>query len=259
MPKVANKSRNPLIKWVLLTTSLVVLVAIGFLGYKYYEDYRANKVYSSNETITFPDFKLYITKAEFNPVTLPLSEASLAKYGGIDKQENCKALSKKPTWDMIEGQWYNYGPSDYNVCVRRNNSRDVINEYTKSNNQLVVNYKISALNNVDTKDLKMELIPESGRELLKQEDIFAGNQFFREGGAQYVDSVYGKLGAPGPVYTPEHENSLYEMYQASKLGKDINKGLERTGYIYADIRKSESSVDLKVTYKGNTRLVRITR
>ncbi len=262
--KKANKdsSKKSLLKWILLGVAVVLLGVGGYFGYKYYQDYQANKVYSVGETVGLSDFKVDITKAEFKPVDLPIDKESVAKYGTLEKHEDCESQSKENTWwrawdNDPDAPWAQTGPSDFNICVRRNNSRDIINEYTKANSQLVVDYKITALNNVDTSKLKIELIPDSGRKLGEKVESFNANQFFPNG-AQYKAPELASL-APGAMYTSESRYNPYESYKASDLGDDINKGLERTGYIYTDIRNSENNVDVKITYNGETRLVRITR
>ena len=269
--KKANKdsSKKSLLKWIILGVAVVLLGVGGYFGYKYYQDYQANKVYSVGETVGLSDFKVDITKAEFKPVDLPIDKESVAKYGTLEKQEDCESQSKENTWwrawdNDPDAPWVQLGPSDFNICVRRNNSRDIINEYSKANSQLVVDYKITAKNNVNTSELKIELVPDSGRKLGEQVDSFNANQFFPNGAQRKIDVP----GVSGQVYTSDSYFSdgktkaftePYKPYYASDLGNDINKGLERTGYAYTDIRNSENSVDVKITYKGETRLVRISR
>lgn len=255
--KSKSSNKSLITKWVLLVVVLIAAGAGGYLCYKYYQDYRANKVYSVGETVSFPDLKIDITKTEFKPVDLPLDKKSIAKYGDLEKREDCDSMSKEQTWNFESYRstgWMQYGPSDYNICVRRNNSRDEISKYTNENKQLVIDYKITAADNINTSKLRLELIPDSGRELGQQVNMFNANQFF-ENSAQRKIQIEG---APGPVYTDEWLQE-YKPYHESKIGGDINKGLERTGYIYTDIRNSEHSVDVKITYKGDTRIVRVTR
>lgn len=245
-------------KWIVLGLVIVLLGVGGYFGYKYYQDYQANKVYSVNEAVGFPNFEIKVTKAEFKPVDLPIDEKAVEKYGAINKKEDCDKESKNSTWWNQVGDWNQYGPSDFNICIRRNNSRDEINKYSSENQQLVVDYKIVATNNVNTSDLKIELITDSGRELGKQVNTFNANQFFPNGAQEKDVLDWSIAGAPGPVYTDEWPQE-YKPYHKSDIGGDINKGLERTGYLYTDIRNSENSVDLKVTYNSQTRLVRINK
>lgn len=259
---MANKKKSSIIKWIIISVAIVALGVGGFFGYKAYENYLANKIYAPNENVGFPDFDVKVTKAEFKAVDLPIDEKTVKKYGAIDKKENCDTQSKENTywkaWDGdINAPWVKYGPSAYNICIRRNDSRDAITNYSSENKQLVVDYTITAKNNVNAKDVSIALEPDSGRKLDKQVDAFNANQFF-ELGAQELISADFTLGAPGPVYTDEFSQK-YIPYHKSDLGGNINKGIERKGSLYADVRTSESSVDLKITYHGQTRIVRITQ
>lgn len=250
------------IKLIIFGVVVVALGVGGFFGYKTYENYLANKVYAPNENVGFPDFDVKVTKAEFKSVNLPLDKESLKTYGAIDKKENCDTLSKENTywkaWDGdINAPWVKYGPSAYNICIRRNDSRDAITKYSSENKQLVVEYTITAKNNVNVKDITIALEPDSGRKLDSKVDTFNANQFF-EFGAQYTIPDDLAIGAPGPVYTKEKSQN-YVPYNKSDLGGNINKGIDRKGSFYTDIRNSENSVDLKVTYHGQTRIVRITQ
>ena len=252
-----NARITPL-KLVLLCLIVAGLSVGGYFGYRYYQDYQAKKVYSADDTVGMRDFNIEITKADFKPVDLPIDKKVIKKHGALDEKEDCNKLSKEATWNYISYRstgWMNYGPSDFNICIRRNDSRDEINKYSSANKQLAVDYKIVAKENVNTSDLKIELIPDSGRQLNKQVDAFNANQFFSDG-AQEISTFAPD--APGRVYTDEVPQE-YKPYHKSDIGGDINKGLERNGYIYTDIRNSENSVDLKISYNSEVRIIRITR
>lgn len=258
---MANKKKSSIIKWIIISVAIVALGVGGFFGYKAYENYLATKIYAPNENVGFPDFDFKVTKAEFKAVDLPIDEKTVKKYGAIDKKENCDTQSKENTywkaWDGdINAPWVKYGPSAYNICIRRNDSRDAITKYSSENKQLVVDYTITAKNNVNAKDVSIALEPDSGRKLDKQVDAFNANQFFELGAQELISADL--LGAPGPVYTDEFSQK-YIPYHKSDLGGNINKGIERKGNLYTDIRTSESIVDLKITYHGQTRIVRITQ
>lgn len=257
---MAGKKKNSIIKWIVLGVAIVALGVGGFFGYKAYENYLANKIYAPNENVGFPDFNVKVTKAEFKTVDLPIDDETVKKYGAIDKKENCDAMSKENTywkaWDGdINAPWVKYGPSAYNICVRRNDSRDAITKYSSENKQLVVDYTITAKNNVNAKDVSIALEPDSGRKLDAQVDAFNANQFFKLGAQELIPDELNT--APGPVYTSEFKQKYVPFYK-SDLGGNINKGIERKGNLYTDIRNSESSVDLKISYRGQTRIVRIT-
>ncbi len=241
--------------WIVIGTVTVIILALGgFLGYSYYQDNQANKIYVVNETVSFPDFDLKVTKTELKPVDLPIDEEVAKKYGGLDKPENCDVFSKESTLaNFGSPELLPYGPSDYNICIRRNDSKNEIKKYSNENKQLVINYEIKALNNVSSSKLNVMLITDSGRKLDEQVNNFNANQFFN-GGEQT------KPGFLGSGYTSEIEQK-YIPYFESEIGGDINKGLSRTGYAYTDVRNTEKSLDFKLTYlkddKVNTRIVRI--
>lgn len=253
---------------VVLSIVAVIVVAIlsvgGYFGLKFYEKYQEEKIYATGDTVSFPDFDFEVTKAEFKAVNLPINKVTVKKYGDLGKHENCDTFSKEETywraWDGdVNAPWVKYGPSPYNICIRRNNSRDEINKYSSQNKQFVVNYSVAAKSNVDTSKLKVWIEADSGRQLAKKVDVFNGNQFF-EGGAQELIQPLGDI--PGEWY-PDELPQKYVPFFKSDLGGDINKGLTRTGYAYTDIRNSENSVDVKVTYKKDgkehVRLVRVTK
>lgn len=257
-----NKSTNKkkkVIKFSILCATIIVLGVAGFFGYRAYQGYLANKIYAPNDQVNFSDFTIKTTKADFKAVDLPLDDKAIAQYGGLDKQEDCDTFSKEKTWNMMAGEWYHYGPSEYNICIRRNNSRDDINKYSSENKQLTVDFSIKAKSNVNTKDVRIDLVADSGRSLGERVNLFNANQFFVDG-AQFLDkAAQSAFKAPGEVMSIEYTNEPYTPYHKSDLGGDLNTGIERKGYIYTDIRNSENSVDLKVTYHGQTRIVRISR
>lgn len=261
--KKANNKR-PIITGIAAVLVIVVVGVGGFVGLKAYQKYQEDKIYAPGDTVGFPDFDFRITKAEFKPVNLPIDEETVAKYGPLDEHENCDTFSKENTywraWDGdVNAPWVKLGPSSYNICIRRNDSRDEINKYASSNKQFVVDYSFTAKSSVDTSKLTVWIEADSGRQLAKQVDAFNANQFF-EGGAQELTDPLG--GAPAPWY-PDELPQKYIPFFKSELGGGINKGLIRSGYAYTDIRNSENSVDIKVTYKKDgkdqVRIVRVNK
>lgn len=250
----ANKdnTKKSLLKWILLGVAVVLLGIGGYFGYKYYQDYQANKVYSVGESVGLPDFEIEITKAEFKPVNLDLNKDYVKKYGDINTKENCDTFSKVKTYDIQLKA--DIGPSEYNVCNRRNPIRDSATKYIGNNSQLVIDYTIRSKGNVNSKDIQLSLTPDSGRDVTKESDLYLGG--FQNGATEEFNSV-DVLG--GITVYQLFGTQRHTSYGTSELNGDINKGLERTGYIYTDVRKSESSVDIKITHKGETRLVRISR
>lgn len=258
---MTSKRKKSIIKWIVIGVAIVALGVGGFFGYRAYQSYLENKIYSANENVSFPDFDIKVTKAEFKAVDLPIDKETVKKYGAIDKKENCDTQSKESTyWKAwggdINAPWVKYGPSAYNICIRRNDSRDAITKYSSENKQLVVDWVITAKNNVTTKDVSISLEPDSGRKLNDQVDAFNANQFFELGAQELLPETLNM--APGPVYTSELEQK-YTPYHKSDICGNINKGIERKGNLYTDIRNSENSVDLKISYHGQTRIVRFTK
>jgi len=251
-----TNSKSPL-KFIILGFAVTALSIGGYFGYKNYQNRQADKIYSVDETVSFSDFKIEVTQAEFKPIDLPTEDSAIQKYGALDEQENCDESSKEATWIAVAGDYYEDGPSDFNICIRRNNSRNEILKYSSENQQLSLDFKISALSNVDTSKLSIDLVSESGRELGSQVNEFNANQFFPNGAQEKFQFL-----APGLTYTDEWPQE-YKPYNKSDIGNNINKGLERTGYIYTDVRNSENSIDLQATYEKDgqeqTRIIRITR
>ncbi len=250
-----KSSKRSVMKWGIVSILSVALVVGGFFGLHYYKDYQADRVYSKGETISFPDFDITITKAEYKAVNYPLDSSKLNKYGDLNSPEDCESKSNDATWSKSYiRSWTQDSPSERLLCKWRNETRTDIKQYISNNSQLVVDYKITAKNNIDTSRLKIELLPDSGRSLKSPRDFVEISDILSSEGREIITMA----DAPGPVYRDSYASD-YIPYHQSKIGGDINKGLERTGHIYTDIRNSEKNVDIKITYKDQTRLVRISR
>ncbi|HEY1645272.1 MAG TPA: hypothetical protein VGF75_02705 [Candidatus Saccharimonadales bacterium] len=250
-----RNKRNPIIILVTAVVGLTLLAAGGIFSLKAYHKYQANKIYSVSQTMHYPDFSVVVTKAEAKPVNLPVQNELVKKYGGLDKDENCDTFSKASTMTHLGSpELVPYGPSDYNLCVRRNESRQEIKKYSEANRQLVVNYRIAANETVTTSQLKVQLIPDSGRKLNKQVDSFICNEFIQPSTSDFI----GIRNSNNDCYDHPFE---YNPYFQSDIGENISKGLTRSGYLYTDVRNSENSVDFILSYyhdgKNNTRTTRI--
>jgi hypothetical protein len=258
MQKISkDNTQNTPLKWAILGILSVLIVAGGYFGYKYYLENQANKLYSVGETASFPDFNFTVKKATFKPVTLDINQDYVREHGGVTVQEDCSTKSQEKTRDIDSG--LNIGPSEYNICIRRNDIRKDIEKYVQDNSQLVIDYSIHSKGNVNSKDININLTPDSGRDVTKESELYLGafqkdaiEKFFY---SKFFDgTVYQLYGTPTYFHTPYGKNSLEG---------DINKDIIRNGYIYTDIRNSENSVDFKVTYKKenktHTRIVRIHR
>lgn len=248
---IKSKGKNT-IKWLVLPVILALLVCGGlFANYKYRQNLN-DRIYSIGDSISFPDFTLSVDKPSFGAVDISIPQDKVSRYGGLDKTEDCSKYpedNNKPAdyYNSATGKWVMYNEGDWEkehptkfYCEWRNGSRHSISKYITNNQRMAVNYKLSAFNNVDSSKVNISLLPDSGRTLNANETLFD------------YDSLLSKDYAP-PF------NYAYHPYKQKELGGDINKGITRQGSITTDIRNEEQSVDLKVTYKNETRLVRITR
>lgn len=247
--------KRPIIITLTVIVALPLLTVGGILGLKAYYKHQADKIYSVGETMNYRGFNVVVTKVEAKSVRLPLKNDLVQQYGGVDKDENCDTFSKASTMTYLGSpQLVPYGPSDYNLCIRRNNSRKVIKDYSTTNRQLVVDYKITANETVSTTQLKIQLIPDDGRKLNKSDNSFICNEFMQPS----ISDFNGTRTSNTDCYDHPFE---YNPYFQSKIGENISKGLTRAGYLYTDVNNNENSVDFILTYYRNgvkdTRTVRI--
>lgn len=179
MSKQQKQSKNKHIITIIgVIVALALLTVGGVFGLKDYHKQQADKIYSVGQTMRYPGFSVEITKAEAKPVNLPIKKELVQQYGGLAKDENCATFSKASTMTYLgTPQAVPYGPSDYNLCVRRNDSRKAIKQYSEENRQLVVDYKITANDAMSTSQVKVQLIPDSGRRLNEQVDSLNCNEF----------------------------------------------------------------------------------
>lgn len=244
-----RSSKKPILITVTVIVGLALLTVASFFGLKAYNKHQADKIYSVGETMHYPDFNLVVTKVEVKPVNLPVKADLVKKYGGLDTPENCDAASKTQ-----KTEWYGVykapGVSDYNLCIRRNSSSQDIKNYSAANRQLVLDYKIIANDTVSTKDIKIRLIPDSGRNPTERVDQFNGNEFM-------IDR-YSELGG---AILETAETYDYIPYYRSEIGENISKGITRPGYLYTDVRNTEKTADFILSYfhdgKNNTRTTRM--
>ncbi len=247
--KRSNKKKPTIIAITLIVGS-ALLASGGIFGLRAYQKHQADRVYSVGETMHYPGFSVEVTKAETKPVNLPLRADLVKKYGGLDNPENCDVLSKTNKITMLGEVKGPYGPSDYNLCIRRNNSRQDIKKYSDANHQLVVDYKIMAVDTVSTKDIKIRLIPDSGRNPTEQVNDLYGSEFMQDRYSEF-----------GGVFYETTDFFSYVPYFRSDIGQNISKGIIRPAYLYADVRNNENTADFILTYthngKENIRIMRI--
>jgi len=247
------------IKWLALPVIISLIVAGGFYGYDKYKQYNSDRIYTTNEVIRFDDLIFSVSKAEFQNVNLTLDNEFVTKHG-LDTQENCNDLSRSNTWttDILRGGeeiWGRQsGVSDYEVCTERNKSRTAISKYLSNNKRLVVTYKISAIRTVATKDFNIALMPDSGRNVAASMD-WLNNE------ARWTHKIKTDThrGVTRTVYDSWTIFPIYKAFSKTDLGSDVNKGLDRTGNVSTDIRSDERNIDIKITYKDETRIMRINR
>lgn len=240
------------IKWLLLPVLLVLLVSGGFFGYDKYKQHQNDKIYSVNDTITFSDFTLSVDAPSFKAIELNVPQEKASRYGGLGVSEDCSKYPEdnnqpQDYFNESTRKWVFYDEEDWErdhpirrYCEWRNDSRSSITKYTSNNQRLTLSYKLTANSNVDSSKISISLLPDSGRELKADETLFD------------YDSLLSTR------YTPPF-NYAYRPNKQSDLGGDINKGITRQGTIETDIRNDEKSIDLKVRYNGEIRLIRISR
>lgn len=140
----------------------------------------------------------------------------------LSDRKDCSKVSEK---DMHDCDWYNWP---------RRNAQDYLNEHTRA----TVNYEVVAKEAVNGEGLNIEVIPDSGRKIISEKLADSRDDTFSWAWVLKLD---------------------YVANPNSDFGGDLNKGLTRKGTVGIDLKNTEQTVDLKVTYKGETRLVRISR
>ncbi|AGL62000.1 membrane protein of unknown function [Candidatus Saccharimonas aalborgensis] len=240
------------IKWLVLPVLLLLLVSGGFFTYNKYQQHLNDKIYSTSDVINFSDFTLSIKEPSFKTVEINVPQDKVSRYGDLGVSEDCSKYPEdnnqpEDYFNEATGKWVFHDEEKWEkdhptrrYCEWRNDSRTSINKYIANNQRLTLNYELTANSNVDSSKISISLLPDSGRELKTDETHFD------------YDSLLSDR------YVPPF-NYAYKPYSQSDLGGDINKGITRQGEIKADVRNDEKNIDLKVTYNGETRLVRVSR
>lgn len=240
------------IKWLVLPIILLLLVCGGFFAYNKYQQSLNDKIYSTSDVISFSDFTLSIKEPSFESVKIDVPQDKVSRYGDLSVSEDCSKYPEdnnqpEDYFNQSTGKWVFHDEEQWEkdhptrrYCEWRNDSRASIKKYISDNQRLQLNYELTASSNVDSSRIHISLLPDSGRELKTDATHFD------------YDSLLSSRYVPPFNYT-------YKPYTQSDLGGDINKGIARQGEIKADIRNNEKNIDLKVTYNGETRLVRISR
>jgi hypothetical protein len=245
---VRSKGKR-VIKWLALPVILALLVGGGFFANYKYQQSLNDKIYAAGESIGLSDFTLTVSSPTYTTPPLNEPQEKVAAFGDINTVENCSKynfynekppldLNDKSTW-IDENDWEKAHPSG-KYCEWRNDSRKKIQAYLADNKRVSIDYKITAKDTVDSKDVHVAVMLDSGRDATKQESQFD------------YDPLLSTKYFPAFDYT-------YKLYSETQLGGNINKGITRSQNVSFDVRNNEKTIDLRVTYKGQTRLVRISR
>lgn len=234
------------IKWLALPVAIALLVGGGFFAYYKYQQSLNDKIYAVNEKVELSDFTLTVSSPSYTTPPLNEPKAKVAAFGDINTPEDCSKYpdDSRPEDSYLdftfdENAWEKKHPSG-RYCEWRNDSRKKIKAYLADNKRVSIDYKITAKDMVDSKDVHVTAMLDSGRDMTKPTSQFD------------YDPLLSTKYAPAFDYT-------YKPYSTTQLGSSINKDITRNQNISFDVRNSEKTIDLKVTYKGETRLIRITR
>lgn len=239
------------LKWLLIPVVAALLIGGGFFANNKYKDYMSDKIYSTEETIDFPDFTLKVDKPSFSTIRISVPQDKASRYGGLDVNEDCSKYPEdnnqpKDYYNEATRKWVFYSANDWERdhptagrCESRNDSRSTINKYISNNERIDLSYSLTAKNNVTASKINVSLMPDSGRSLSSDATLFDYDSLLSKGYADY--------------------NYEYKPNGETKLEGDINKGITRRVTTKADIRKSENTIDLKVVYMGEQRIIRINK
>lgn len=241
--KIKSKHKFKYNKWALF--SLFISIALFIVTYSVWASTQSNsKIYSIEDVIKFPKFSIKISNVQVKQVDLPIIKSVVDKYGPVETFENCDMFSEanRDIWSYTAQVKNPYGPSERAMCVRRNNSRNEILKYSKNNKQLVIDYKISANETVDTALLNVALYPDSGRDPNLRVNEFNGNEFMIETYEYIKDKLFFN-----------YQTFNYTPYFISDIGLDINKGIKRDAFVFTDVNTTESTLDIIFRYNEDIR------
>jgi len=243
---VVRSKGNKTIKWLALPVVVALLVGGGFFAHYKYQQSLNDKIYAVNEKVGLSDFTLTVSTPSYTTPPLNEPQAKVAEFGDINTPEDCskypddsRPASSYSDFTFDENAWEKQHPSG-RYCDWRNDSRKKIQGYLADNKRVSIDYKITAKDTVDSKDVHVAVMLDSGRDVAKPASQFD------------YDPLLSTKYAPAFDYT-------YKPYSTTQLGGNINKDITRSQNVSFDVRNNEKTIDLRVTYKGQTRLVRITR
>ncbi len=247
------------IKWLVIPIIVLALVCGSIFFFIKHKEGVADRIYSTEDSVTFDTFTLKVASVKFNNVNLSVDSEFSKKYD-IMASENCATLSTTKTWTTDirwggEKIWGSQtGPSDYDVCIQNAKTTKTIQDYENANKSLLIDYEITAIKTVDASKVNLEVVLDSGRDTRKSmEWLNNGDRW------TYKGAVDTRGGITRNYYDSWTVFPIYRSYHESGIGGDINPGMVRKGNERVDIRANESTIDLVVNYKDESRIIRITR
>lgn len=201
------------IKWLLIPVVIALVGGGVFYAYHNYQQSMKDKVYSAGDVIKLPEFDFTVSKVDFSKIPLNTKDVNL------DDRKDCSNDQSH------ECTWYNWP---------RSNAQNYLNEYYRAN----IEYSVDAKEPVQGKDLKVSVVPDSGREIIFNT------------GSESNDDLYSFLWVLKLDYTANPK---------SDFGGMVNRGIVRKGSLGVDLKNSEKVFDIVVSYHGETRIIRISR
>lgn len=176
-----------------------------------------------NDKIYSTNETIHFSGFEFKVTKVDYGKIPLDTKGiNLSDRKDCSKVAEAEKHDC---DWYNWP---------RRNAQNYISEYTRA----TISYEVAANESINGKQLHIEVLPDSGRKI-------AYNT-----GSESNDDLFSWAWVL---------NLNYNANPKSDFGGDLNKGLTRKGTIGVDLKNAERTIDLKVSYKGETRLIRISR
>jgi len=224
------------IKWLALPIILVMLVVGGFFANGKYNQYLANKIYTINDNIKTNDLDFKIIDVSKNTLPFNAQDADLNTL-------NCDIINYGYKWVSFSkgGSYDSSNPHEFVIpsdCSHYNEVRDKARKYIADyDSRMTITYQVDAKNTVVGKDLHIEVIPDSGREIVLNTNSDNSRYSFMK-----------DIGKKDYIANP-----------TSDFGGNLNKGLSRKGTVGFDLQKTEKVVDIIVKYHDDNRTIRINR
>jgi hypothetical protein len=204
------------VKWLLLPLLLILIITGGFYTNYSYQQNKKDKVYAVGDVVELLDFDFIVTEIKSNPVSIDTKDIDLSN------RKECNDTSHECTW-------YNWSRQD---------AQNYLNDYDES---VTIEYELTAKDVVQTDDLTVTILPDSGREIAYN----TGSQ-----SSDLNDNLSWFLWVLKLDYTANPK---------SDFGGNVNQGILRKGTVGVDLKKTEQVFDVIVEYQGETRIVRVKR